>query len=387
MKFNLGMRLPRFRRTKPADGIPAMKTRSYLLAIISTVIPLLFFFMISYGRLLGVVRENAETLAITLRDSRRERISASIGGAFQNVASAASYALDSGTLTGYASADTTKPLLELVRREPALIRVTLYNEFLEPVAAVNSEGELNESEINEAIRKRLQGLAFEYPSMILELDMGDSTSGLVLFAKIADGARISGYVTAVHDYRALDALLGSPGPTHISLFNGRYQRIAGTPDSVIGGKRWEVVIDPLTERILDGFTETVRMDNDVHSYGYIDFTTTELFIDVLVPIEVGETKVGSFVVAFIFFTLLSMVFSLFVAWAHVRSIVTYGEALLVRSRFTREMGFFAGLSDNLDQIKDNIDSVDELKLRLERLRTDVVKIMDQLPAADTDDES
>ena len=381
------MRLPRLRRATPAEGIPAMKLRSYLLAIISTVVPLLFFFMISYGRLAGVVRENAETLAVTLRDSRSERISASIGGAFQNVASAATYALGSGTLTGYASADTIKPLLELVRREPALVRVTLYNEFLEPVAAVNTEGVLSESEIHEAIRNRLQELAFEYPSMILELDMGDATSGLILFSEITDGARVVGYVTAVHDYGGLDALLGSPDRTHISLFNGRYQRIAGTQGSARGGERWEVVIDPLTERILDGFTETVRIGDDVHSYGYIDFVTTELFIDVLVPVEIGETKVGSFVVTFIFFTFLAMVFSLFIAWAHVRSIVTYGEALLIRSRFSREMSFFTGLSENLGQIHHNLESVDELKTRLERLQSDVAKIMDELPSADTDDDS
>ena len=387
MKLNFGMRFPRLKRAAPAEGIPAMKIRSYLLAILSTVVPLLFFFIFAYGRLAGVVQENAETLALTLRDSRSERVSTSIGGAFRNVASAASYSLDSGTLTGYASADTVKPLLELVRREPALVRVTLYNEFLEPVAAVSAAGELNESDIHEAIRIRLQELAFEYPSIILELDMGDSTSGLVLFAKITDGARVSGYVTAVHDYSALDALLVSPDGTHISLFNGRYQRIAGTPASTSGGERWELVIDPLTERILDGFTETVRIDDDVHSYGYIDFSTTELFIDVMVPIEIGDTKVGSFVVAFVFFTLVAIVFSLLIAWAHVRSIITYGEALLIRTRFSREMGFFADLSDNLGQIRNNLESVDELKSRLERLQSDVVKIMDELPAADTDDGS
>ena len=363
------------------ERIPSIKIASYMIVVVAALVPVSIFFVIAYGQLSSVVLDNAETLARTLRDSRIERISASIHSVFGNATAAGAHALETGTLTGFNAPDTAKPLRELIVREPAIARLTLFNGFFEPLASVDSDGDVSEVDVFEAIRLTLQDLNFETPEVILELDMGDTTSTLTLFSRIATGTRILGYLTAIFDYETLDASISTPDRTRILLFNGRYQRIADS----LGGSRWAVIIDPLTERMLDGFSETVRSEETIHSYGFIDLATTELFIDVIVPLSIGSRRVSSFVITFVFFLLVSALFAVVVAWSHVRSILRYGESLLIRSRFTREMEFFTGMVENLSAIQERIESAAGLQSRLDRLQTDISVIIEELPGGDSDD--
>ncbi len=378
MKLNLRWPFPQLRR----EHTEHMAIRSHVLIIITTLAPLSLFFALSYSQLSRVVLDGATTLAETLRDARAERIAVSVRNAFRAAESAAEYALDAGTLTGYNAPDTVKPLAELIEREQSLERVTLYNSFYEPLAAVARDGELSEVDLYEAVRLRIQSVEFDADPIITEMDIGDATSRLVMFSRISNGAGVRGYVSAVYEYRELARLAAAPDRVRVTVYNGRYQRIADSSEIT----EWKIVIDPLTERMLDGFTETLRIDSEVHAFGFIDLETTELFIDVATPLSIGAARLGSFVVTFVFFLLGASLWAVVVAWAHVRSIVRYGERILIRNRYTNDMRFFRRFRSNIESIRKRIAEVAELQAELEYLDDDISVIMDASPPGDSDDE-
>ena len=389
MKLSFGFRLPRRRKRRAGDGIRAIKAQIYVLIALTALIPLSFFFFICFNQISNVVRDNAVALAETLRDARTERIKTSIFEAFGDAASAAAYALDSGTLTGYNAPDTLKPLARALERNRSIERLALYSAFFEPLAAVDSDGEVTRQSLHERIRNRLPDIRFHSDEIVFELDLGDKTSRLILFARImnetesgaASNASPRGYVTATYNYDVLAELLSAPPDVRISVFNGRYQQIADS----FGLSNWKLVINALTERMLDGFAETRSDDAEVHAYGYVDLSTTELFIDVRVPLSIGSSRLDSFIVTFIFFFVVVALSAVAVSWVHVRSIVRYGETILVRKRFTKEMRLFSGLLTSVDSVQSRLSGVADLQLQIDKLKTDLNRLVDRIPSSDSDD--
>jgi len=349
--------------------------------MIAALVPLALFFVFSFSLISKAITDNAMVLAETLRDARSERITTSVRNAFDNSVSSAEYAFETGTLNRYNSPDTLKPLRELIDRSSAVERIVLYDRFFEPVAAVGRNGDLSESQLHERVRIELPEIQFDTNQIISELDLGDATSRLLLFAEVITGTRAQGYVTAMYDYGEIARLIAAPARAGIAVYNGRYQRIADS----FGLTDWTLVIDSLTERMLDGFTETVRLDGTVHSYGYVDFGTAELFIDVAVPLEIGARRVNSLIITFVFFFLVTAFFSVIVAWTQVRSVVQYGEAVLVRSRFSDEMPLFNRFSTNLAALQRMLDSAEEMQQRMKALADDASSIVEAMPNPENED--
>ena len=137
--------------------------------------------------------------------------------------------------------------------------------------------------------------------------------------------------------------------------------------------------------MLDGFAETRSDDAEVHAYGYVDLSTTELFIDVRVPLSIGSSRLDSFIVTFIFFFVVVALSAVAVSWIHVRSIVRYGETILVRKRFTKEMRLFSGLLTSVDSVQSRLSGVADLQLQIDKLKTDLNRLVDRIPSSDSDD--
>lgn len=372
-------------KRRPTGRIPTIKIRSYVLILSTAIVPLGLFFAFSFSQVSRTVTDHAIVLAETLRDSRSERLMTSVRHSFTAAVSAGAFAVETGTLTRYNAPNTVQPLVELLDRAPAIERIALYDPVYVPVAAVGRNGTIPESELLEQIRVMLPGTVFENQTdriarTTVELDLGDRTSRLVQLARISTGTRVMGYLTAVYDYSAIPGLVRAPAGTRISVFNGRYQRIADSS----GRGDWQVVIDPLTERMLDGFTETVLREASVHSYGYIDFDTAELFLDVAVPLEIGSHRLDTLLLTFFFFLAATALGAVAVAWAHVRSVVRYGESILINSRLSREMRLFSRFSDRLSSLQESLRRTAGIEAEIEAVRGDVMTILDELPSGDAD---
>ena len=382
MKLNFGYRPFSAIRKRLKGRVRTIKIRSYVLVLLTALVPVSLLFVFSYTQISKLVVENAITLAETLRDARAERIRLSITNTYANVVSSATHILDSGTLTGFNAPDTVKPLTELLESEGVIERVTIYDSFFEPLAAADREGAIAESSIYEQIRVKLMDIRFESDTAIYELDLENANSRLILFGRLTAGSRVRGYVTAIYDYREIKPLVSTPAGL-ISIYNTRYQRIGDS----FGLSKLDKTINPLTERMLDGYTETVQTESEIHAYGFIDFETAELFIDVSIPLDFGATELSSLIVTFIFFLVATAIFATAIAWVHVRSIISYGESILVRTRFAREMRLFTRFAATLESVQGGMQAYSDMQTHISNLKRDVTTILSELPREESDDEA
>ncbi len=216
---------------------------------------------------------------------------------------------------------------------------------------------------------------FSEPKVVDFLSFPDNQSLLCIFQKHIFNGRVLGYSAILLNFSFLQSQLSIPEGLGIDIYNEEYQLTATSTNTQLG----IVSINDLTRAMIDGYSDIMIFEEKVYSYGYINLGETSLYLTVYKNLDSYGRQSLSGKFSLIFF-LLILLFSVFLtAWKLYKEILKYGEKILVKKAYSKDIRFFNRLKENLGGLINNAKVFEQIDNKLKYLENDIEYIIDNIP--------
>jgi len=218
---------------------------------------------------------------------------------------------------------------------------------------------------------------FSEPLTIDYISFPDNQSLLCLYKKHVSNGILIGYSAILIDFSLLQPHLHMPDNLNLDLFDEEYKLLATTTDKQLG----VVTINDLTRRMVDGYSEIMAFDQNIHSFSFLNLGETSLYLTVYQKEkDFGRYSRGRFSLSF--FVIILFFASYVTAWKLHKEVLRFGERILVRKSYSREMRFFSRLKSNLQNLSENVKIFEDIENQLKYMENDIEYIIENIPEPD-----
>ncbi len=261
----------------------------------------------------------------------------------------------------------------LVGREKGILSAYTFNFQYAPFRGANPEG------LPGVIREDLQERVFAENIEFREIGNDDGTSTLWAFALFRN-SETRYYAVWSYDYEYINAFL-TDRLEHYgqwSLLNSRYQILGDSRKT----PQWSTRLNEQTQRMLDGFFETKIYDDQIHSYAALDLGGEFLYLDIQIPTNVVTAASRNLRANLVFFVILFFMLSGILSWTVKRSLIRWGEGLIIRRAFSKEMIFFPRMEGNIRNLQEKIKFIKAMDQQLDYVLNDLEELKRNIPPED-----
>jgi len=216
---------------------------------------------------------------------------------------------------------------------------------------------------------------FSEPTAVDFLSFPDNQSLLCIYQKHVTEGGLKGYSAILLDFSFISPHLNVPDTVELDIYNEEYQLVGTSAQKQLG----VVTINDLTRTMIDGYSDFMELEDNIHSFGYINLGETSLYLTIYKDLKYygKQSSSGSF--SLLFFILILLFSSYLTAWKMHKEILKYGERILVRRSYTKDMRFFSRLKGNLLNLSKNTAVFEQIENQLKYMENDIDYIIDNIP--------
>jgi len=358
--------------------VETIKKQTYFVILLSAVLPLFLFNIISFSQFKSYVHAQSSEQIEYVRDEWLVRYKFEYNRLFNRLD------LIMGQkdliISVPEKSHSASSLKSVITEESGVAEVVFFDDTYTPVNKIDSSGLIEIHDYSSSVRLTLQEIVFPAGRVTSDIQLPDGTSALYIFYKVIDSEHNLGYAAWKLSYDWLQNTLPSSSAYSRNIFNDKYQLIASSGDTPL----WSTHITEQTERMLDGFSETEVYSGVLHSFGFVDLGDTAVYGDIVISTSSLNLYFRNILITAIFFLLFTILMAIIFAWNFSGRLLRYGESVLIKNNYTKEMKFFRRMEGNIHLIREDAETIAAMQTRLGYLLNDINVIVEELPD-DSDD--